>query len=429
MHERTHASPPAAVTATAKPAFFGWRVVGGTFVLAVFGWGLGFYGPPVFLSVLHAKHGWSVALISAAITVHFLVGAALGAGLHTLHRRFGAAVITKAGALCMALGIAGWAAAAAPWQLFLAAALSGAGWSTMSAAAINAIVAPWFVRARPAALAMAYNGGSVGGIIFSPLWVAAIAALGFPLAAVLIALVMVVTLWMLADLLFAHSPETMGLSPDGDDPAAGTAASVTSAGVVALPGAQLWRDLKFLTLCAGMAFGLFAQIGLVAHLFSLLAPALGAQPAGVAMGLVTVLAILGRTVLGWLLPPGADRRLVACAGYAAQLAGSVAFIAAAGNSVPLLMVGVVLFGIGFGNATSLPPLIAQVEFVKDDVPRAVSLMVGAAQASYAFAPAAFGLIRDLSAGASGAAAAVFAAAACVQMLAICALMAGRRARR
>ena len=32
-------------------------------------------------------------------------------------------------------------------------------------------------------LAMAYNGGSIGGVIFSPLWVAAIGALGFPLAA------------------------------------------------------------------------------------------------------------------------------------------------------------------------------------------------------------------------------------------------------
>ena len=28
--------------------FYGWRVVGAAFVLAVFGWGMGFYGPPVF---------------------------------------------------------------------------------------------------------------------------------------------------------------------------------------------------------------------------------------------------------------------------------------------------------------------------------------------------------------------------------------------
>ena len=63
----------------------------------------------------------------------------------------------------------------------------------MSAAAINAIVSPWFVRTRPAALGMAYNGGSVGGIVFSPLWVAAIAALGFPAAAAAIGIVMALT--------------------------------------------------------------------------------------------------------------------------------------------------------------------------------------------------------------------------------------------
>jgi len=41
---------------TAAP-FFGWRVVAGTFVLAVFGWGLGFYGPPVYLhAVQEARH-------------------------------------------------------------------------------------------------------------------------------------------------------------------------------------------------------------------------------------------------------------------------------------------------------------------------------------------------------------------------------------
>ena len=57
-----------------------------------------------------------------------------------------------------AAGVIGWAAAQAPWQLFAATLLSGAGWGAMGAAAVNAIVSPWFVRTRPAALAMAYNG-------------------------------------------------------------------------------------------------------------------------------------------------------------------------------------------------------------------------------------------------------------------------------
>lgn len=409
--------------------FYGWQVVHAAFVLAAFGWGLGFYGPPVFLSVIRESRGWSLLLISAAISLHFLAGAVAGANLPALHRRWSVPVVTKAGALSMAAGIIGWAMASSPWQLFVAAALSGAGWGTMSAAALNAIVSPWFVRARPAALGMAYNGGSVGGIVFSPLWVAAINGLGFPLAASLVAVVMGLTLWVLADRVFSRTPEVMGLRADGDEPGA-MAISVTSPSARPLPGSLLWRDRRFVTLCAGMALGLFAQIGLIAHLYSLLAPALGSQQAGLAMALVTVMAIAGRTLLGWLMPLRADRRLVACGGYVAQIAGSIALMLAGGTNTPLLLAGVVLFGVGFGNATSLPPLIAQVEFVKDDVPRVAALIVAIAQGGYAIAPLFFGLIREFvppaTHAASDEAPALFLAAAFVQCLAIGAFLAGRR---
>ena len=85
--------------------------------------------------------------------------------------------------------------------------------------------------------------------------------------------------------------------------------------------------------------------------------------------------------------------------------------------------GVVLFGAGIGNTTSLPPLIAQVEFARADVQRVVALIVAIAQATYAFAPAAFGALRTLS---PTQATAVFAAAAIVQALAIAAFLMGRR---
>ena len=409
--------------------FYGWRVVWASFVLAVFGWGLGFYGPPVFLKVLHEQRDWPIALIATAVTVHFLVGAVSGANISALHRRFGATPITRTSAIVMASGLILWATAREPWQMFAAALLSGGGWGGMSAAALNAIVSPWFVRKRPSALGMAYNGGSIGGVIFSPLWVAAIAALGFTAAATAIAATMLAIIWLLSGRYFARTPEQMALRPDGDE-SGDPPSAVTSAHAKPLPGGLLWRDWRFVTLSAAMAFGLFAQIGLIAHLYSLLAPAIGSQQAGFAMALVTVMAIAGRTVLGRTMPIGADRRLVACAGYVAQLIGSVMFYFAAGQSIPLLLAGVVLFGLGFGNATSLPPLIAQVEFVKDDVSRAVALVVGMAQAAYAFAPATFGLLRllapKLADDPPGAAPHVFAMAALLQGLAIATFLAGRR---
>ena len=58
----------------------------------------------------------------------------------------------------------------------------------------------------------------------------------------------------------------------------------------------------------------------------------------------------------------------------------------------------------------------------------MALIVGTAQGAYAFAPAIFGLIRELApqAAVAGAAPGLFAAAALVQGLAVAAFLAGRR---
>jgi MFS family permease len=201
---------------------------------------------------------------------------------------------------------------------------------------------------------------------------------------------------------------------------------VTSPRAQPLPGRALWRDLGFITLAAAAALSLFAQIGLITHLYSLLVPALGKEWAGLVMGIGTGAGMVGRMLVGALMPARSDRRLVACISYAVQIAGALVLIAAAGSNVLLLLLGVLLFGIGIGNVTSMPPLIAQVEFVRDDVPRVVALTVAIGQATYAFAPAAFGLIREVAAHRNGAAPYVFAFAALVYALAIGALLAGRR---
>ncbi len=402
--------------------FFGGRVVAAAFVLAVFGWGLGFYGPPVYLQAVRESRDWSVVLVSSAVTLHFLVGAVVVANLPSLYRRFGLPSVTRMGAVLLAVGVLGWALAREPWQLLLATFLSGAGWVAMGAAAVNAIVAPWYAVRRPAALSMAYNGASIGGVVFSPLWVAAIAALGFPIAAAVIGVVMVVVIWFLAGHVFAHTPQSLGQMQDGQilPPVAGAAAKVEPP---ALAGSRLWRDRRFLTLAAAMALGLFAQIGLIAHLFSLLVPVFGGPAAGILMGLATAAAIAGRTLVGWLMPQGSDRRLVACLSHVVQIAGSLALLFAAGADTVLLVAGVLLFGAGIGNTTSLPPLIAQVEFGKADVQRVVPLIVAIGQGTYAFAPAVFGWLRTLSP-AEGSA--VFVAAALVQAAAIALFLWGRK---
>ncbi|HJS87133.1 MAG TPA: hypothetical protein VJ779_16875, partial [Acetobacteraceae bacterium] len=112
-----------------------------------------------------------------------------------------------------------------------------------------------------------------------------------------------------------------------------------------------------------------------------------------------------------------------------QLCGSLVLLAAGGTSVPLLLLGVVLFGLGLGNATSLPPLIVQQDFVPADTVRTVALVAACSQAAYAFAPAAFGALRDLVSTAGGAAPLLFSAAALIQLAAASAFLLGRKTAR
>ncbi len=108
---------------------------------------------------------------------------------------------------------------------------------------------------------------------------------------------------------------------------------------------------------------------------------------------------------------GTDRRRLAVLSLLVQAAGC-GVLALAGAQPSLLLLGVALVGLGIGNATSLPPLIAQVEFAPAEAPRVVALIVAISQGAYAFAPAAFGLLRQ-----AGSDRTIFAVAIVIQVAA------------
>lgn len=367
--------------------FYGWQVVGAAFVLAVFAWGIGFYGPSVYVAALSARQGWSPSLVAAAVTLHFLASAPLTAALPKAQARFGAVAVTRAGALCSAAGVSAWALADAPWHLIPAALLTATGWAAHGGAAINGIVSPWFDRRRPAALAMAFNGASVGGILVLPLWAWLIARYGFASAGLVVAALTLLVVWPLAGRWFRDTPAARNLFADGGPAAPPPRPIAHGAG-------PLWRQARFRSLSGAFALALMAQIGLLTVLFTLLAPALGTVGAGWAMSLATVCAVVGRTAVGVLLPEGADRRGAAALNFCVQAVGSALLAWSGGTSPTLLLAGTVLFGLGIGNLLSLPPLIAQAEWPAEQVARVVALIIGVNGAFYAFGPALFGAVLE-----------------------------------
>jgi cyanate permease len=103
-----------------------------------------------------------------------------------------------------------------------------------------------------------------------------------------------------------------------------------------------------------------------------------------------------------------------------QMAGSL--LLAFGDGMVPLAAGCVLFGLGVGNLTSLPPLIAQREFRPADVGTVVALVIAINQAIFAFAPAILGTLRDYT----GNYVVAFLTAAAAQAVAAAIIVYGRR---
>jgi MFS family permease len=151
-----------------RTRYHGWWVVLCAFVIALYGWGFGFYGLSLYLVALQKAHGWSPATISAAITFYYISGAFLIMQVGDLIQKRGARPIVLAGVTLMGAGVLGLTVADRPWHLYVAFLVMVPGWVAMGGGSINTIIAQWFDRRRGLAASLALSGATCGGLLFAP---------------------------------------------------------------------------------------------------------------------------------------------------------------------------------------------------------------------------------------------------------------------
>ena len=183
----------------------GWRIVLVCFLLATFGWGLGFYGQSVYVAELHRLHGWPASLVSGGTTFFYLFGAALVAFVSEAIRAFGPRNCLLAGTFAMAAAAVAIGLVREPWQLYAANAVLAFGWAGTSLSIITNTLGLWFNQKRGMAISLALNGASFGGIVGVPLLVVAIGTFGFSGAMIASAIAMIV-LMVPVILLFVGRP-------------------------------------------------------------------------------------------------------------------------------------------------------------------------------------------------------------------------------
>ncbi len=361
----------------------GWRIVLVCFLLATFGWGLGFYGQSVYVAELHRLRGWPASLISSGTTFFYLSGAALVAFVSEAIRAFGPRKCLIAGTFAMAAAAISIGQVREPWQLYAANAVLAFGWAGTSLSIITNTLGLWFDHKRGMAISLALNGASFGGIAGVPLLVAAIGYFGFS-GAMIAAAVVMIGLMVPLILIFVGRPP-LHLS-------AGTLAGSDTPSATQIR-ARAFRDIGFLSVSGAFALVLFAQVGFIVHLIAFLDSVVGRERAAVAVALLTAMAVVGRVLFSFVIDR-LNQRLASSLSFISQ-AVALAVIINVHNDVALIA-ACALFGFSVGNLITLPSLIVQREFDPRSFGVLVSLITAINQITYAFGPGVVGLLRDAS---------------------------------
>ena len=361
----------------------GWRIVVVCFLLATFGWGLGFYGQSVYVAELHRLRGWPASLISSGTTFFYLFGAALVAFVAEAIRAFGPRNCMVAGTFAMAAATIAIGQVNEPWQLYLANAVLAFGWAGTSLSIINNTLGLWFDNKRGMAISLALNGASFGGIVGVPLLVAAIGYFGFSGAMIASAVVMV-ALMVPVILIFVGRPPAHAYT---SAVAAADAPSPTQI------RARAFRDIAFLSVSIAFALVLFAQVGFIVHLISFLDAVVGRERATLAVAVLTAMAMIGRILFSFVIDR-INQRLASSLSFVSQ-ACALLVVINVHNDIAVIAACAV-FGFSVGNVITLPSLIVQREFDPRSFGVLVSLITAINQITYAFGPGVIGVLRDLT---------------------------------
>jgi len=361
----------------------GWRIVVVCFLVATFGWGLGFYGQSVYLAELHRLYGWPASLISTGTTFFYLFGAVLVVFVSEAVRAFGPRNCLLGGVVALAAAAAMIGQVSEPWQLYVADALMAFGWAGTSLGVITNVLGLWFDHKRGMAISLALNGASFGGVVGVPLLVAAIGRFGFAGAMTAAAMAMLVLMIPII-LMFVGQPP-------------GRAAAMGSAATAALSAsrirAQALRDVAFLSVAIAFALVLFAQVGFIVHLIAYLDPLIGRTHATTAVALLTAMAMAGRVLFSTVIDR-LNQRLASAISFTSQAVALLVIIHSRNEMV--LIAACAVFGFSVGNLITLPSLIVQREFDPRSFGVLISLVTAINQITYAFGPGVIGLLRDAS---------------------------------
>lgn len=339
----------AAPTPRAGP-FYGWAVVGGTFLVLFVGFGIA-YSFAAFFDSLKAEFDASRRDVSLVFSITGFLYFSLGAVSGPLGDRVGPRRVVALGIVLIVAGLALASRAQALWQVYVTYSIGvglGVGFAYVPAVAA---VQRWFLRRRGSASGLAVTGIGVGTLAMPLLATALIDLQGWRGAYLSLAALALLA-GIPAALLIEHSPQRRNLHADGDTLSA-------AASAVAMSGYSLREVLR--TRPFWFLYGAAVASGLGLFIpFAHLVPyakdhGLTATQGALLIGLIGVGSSVGRLAMG----PSADRfgrRPSLAAAFGGMAATLVLWLVA--KEMWSLALFAVLFGAAYGGYVAIVPALA-----------------------------------------------------------------------
>ncbi len=201
-----------------KRLFYGWIIIGILFLIMFVGYVIRDSFPLFYVRML-TEFGRSRAETALISSISFLVYGFSSALSGFILDKIGPRKLITTGAVLAGIGLAGSSRATELWHIYLFwGVVFSLGMGAIGFVPCNAVVSRWFVRKRATALGIVQAGGRES-FVMAPLTQFLIMTFGWQTTYAAFAVMAIIIIISLAQFL-RHSPEEIGLLPDGENEAA-----------------------------------------------------------------------------------------------------------------------------------------------------------------------------------------------------------------
>ena len=199
--------------------YYGWWVLVSTFFIWFIAGGLFHHSAPIFFGPIRKDMGLSSTQASIIFSMQRAEGSITGPIVGPIVDRYGSKPLIIVGGIAAGLGYIGlhWTYSYWLFMLIFVGVVATGKSIGLGGHPLMSAINRWFVRRLSLALAISSTGGAIGGVVLLPLVILGVHTVGWRdvmLYAGIFTVIAIVPLGMMVH----HSPERMGLQPEGLSP-------------------------------------------------------------------------------------------------------------------------------------------------------------------------------------------------------------------